>query len=81
MTKNPISIDKDTLVEKALSIMYSKKITSLIVSGNSNKNKTIGIIHIHNILKTAQTNTNRMVKKIYIQIFFFYNFSELNLVL
>ena len=53
MTKNPISIDKDTLVEKALSIMYSKKITSLIVSGNSNKNKTIGIIHIHNILENS----------------------------
>ena len=53
MTKNPISVDKDTLVEKALSIMYSKKITSLIVSGNSNKNKTIGIIHIHNILENS----------------------------
>ena len=53
MTRNPISVDKDTLVEKALSIMYSKKITSLIVSGNSNKNKTIGIIHIHNILENS----------------------------
>ena len=53
MTKNPISVDKDTLVEKALSIMYSKKITSLMVSGNSNKNKTIGIIHIHNILENS----------------------------
>jgi len=31
MTLNPISIDKDTLVEKALSIMNSKKITSLCV--------------------------------------------------
>ena len=53
MTRNPISVDKDTLVEKALSIMYSRKITSLIVSGNSNKNKTIGIIHIHNILENS----------------------------
>ena len=53
MTRNPISVDKDTLVEKALSIMYSKKITSLMVSGNSNKNKTIGIIHIHNILENS----------------------------
>jgi len=53
MTKNPISVDKDTLVEKALSIMYSKKITTLMVSGNSNKNKTIGIIHIHNILENS----------------------------
>ena len=53
MTRNPISVDKDTLVEKALSIMYSKKITSLMVSSNSNKNKTIGIIHIHNILENS----------------------------
>ena len=53
MTRNPISVDRDTLVEKALSIMYSKKITSLLVTGNSNKNKTIGIIHIHNILENS----------------------------
>ena len=53
MTKNPISVDKDTLVEKALSIMYSKKITSLLVSNNISKNKTIGIIHIHNILENS----------------------------
>ncbi len=53
MTKNPISVSKDTLVEKALSIMYSKKITSLIVYDSSNKKKTIGIIHIHNILENS----------------------------
>ncbi len=53
MTRNPISVGKDTLVEKALSIMYSKKITSLIISSNSNKNKTIGILHIHNILENS----------------------------
>ncbi len=53
MTKNPISVSKDTLVEKALSIMYSKKITSLRVFSDINKNKTIGIIHIHNILENT----------------------------
>ncbi len=53
MTRNPISVGKDTLTEKALSIMYSKKITSLIVFSGSNKNKTIGIIHIHNILENS----------------------------
>ena len=30
MTKNPISIDKNELAAKALSIMNSKKITSLM---------------------------------------------------
>ena len=48
MTSNPIKIKKDILAVKALSIMNSKKITSLCV--NSAKNKTIGIIHIHHIL-------------------------------
>jgi arabinose-5-phosphate isomerase len=48
MTKNPIKIDKNVLVEKAISIMNLKKITSLCVN---NKNKTIGIIHIHHLLE------------------------------
>jgi len=48
MTKNPISVNKDMLAEKALAIMNHKKITSLCV--NNYKNKTIGILHIHNIL-------------------------------
>ena len=50
MTKNPISINKDALAEKALSIMNNKKITSLCVKDSLKKNKIIGIIHIHNIL-------------------------------
>jgi len=52
MTKNPISVDKSTLAAKALLLMNSKKITSLCVYGNKNKNKTIGIVHIHNILQS-----------------------------
>jgi arabinose-5-phosphate isomerase len=50
MTPNPIKINKDELSAKALSIMNKKKITSLIVFSQKNKNKTIGILHIHNIL-------------------------------
>ncbi len=52
MTKNPISINKDALAAKALAIMNSKKITSLCVYEKKNKLKTIGILHIHNILKS-----------------------------
>jgi len=51
MTKNPISIEKDTLAAKALSIMNTKKITSLCVYKTPYKKKTIGILHIHNLLK------------------------------
>ncbi len=51
MTVNPISIDKDELAAKALSIMNGEKITSLCVHNKENKSKTIGILHIHNILE------------------------------
>ena len=50
MTKNPITINLDTLAIKALRIMNEKKITSLCVSKESKLNKTIGLIHIHHIL-------------------------------
>ena len=51
MKKNPISVDKNTLAAHALSIMNTKKITSLCVHKGNKKNRTVGIIHIHNILK------------------------------
>ena len=37
MKKNPISVEKDTLAATALSIMNSKKITSLCVHKKKNK--------------------------------------------
>jgi len=52
MTKNPVSISQDTLAEKALSIMNVRKITSLCVHKDKNTKKTIGILHIHNILQS-----------------------------
>ena len=51
MTKNPISVDKEVLAAKALSLMNSKRITSLCVHKNKSRNKTVGVIHIHNILE------------------------------
>ena len=53
MTKNPISIDKDSLAVKALNLMNEKKITSLCVHNKKNKLKTIGILHIHTLLKSS----------------------------
>ena len=50
MTKNPISVDKDVLAAKAIGVMNEKKITSLCVHSKSNKKKTIGILHIHNLI-------------------------------
>ena len=52
MTKNPISIDKEVLAARALSLMNLKRITSLCVHKDKKKYKTIGVIHIHNILES-----------------------------
>ncbi len=52
MTTKPISIDKDALAAKALSIMNNKKITSLCVHNKKNKSLTVGVLHIHNILQS-----------------------------
>ncbi len=51
MNSNPISIKKDMLAAQALSVMNSKKITCLCVHNKNNKNRTIGILTIHSILK------------------------------
>ena len=52
MTKNPISVDKNFLAIKALNLMNEKKITSLCVHDKRKKLKTIGILHIHNLLQS-----------------------------
>ena len=52
MTKNPITIDKNALAAKALTLMNNKKITSLCVYDKKNKFKTVGVLHIHNILES-----------------------------
>ena len=65
MTKNPIGIDKNELAAKALSIMNNKKITSLCVFNKKNKYKTIGVLHIHNIL---QSNISWMQKSLILRI-------------
>ena len=52
MTKKPITIDKNELAAKALSVMNNKKITSLIVINKKSPQKTIGVIHIHTILQS-----------------------------
>ena len=52
MKKNPITVNKDTLAASALSIMNTKKITSLCVHDGKNNKKTIGLVHMHDILKS-----------------------------
>ena len=51
MTKNPISIEKNTLAVEALDTMNTNKITGLCVHNKTNSKKTVGFLHIHNILE------------------------------
>ena len=50
MTKKPMSIDENMLASEALSIMNKKKITNLCVHNKNNIKRTIGVLHIHNLL-------------------------------
>ena len=52
MTKKPVSIEKNELAAKALSIMNSRKITSLVVFDKKKPNITIGVVHVHTILQS-----------------------------
>ena len=52
MRKNPISVNEDMLATSALSLMNSKKITSLCVHKKNKMNRTIGLIHMHDILNS-----------------------------
>jgi len=51
MTKNPKTIDEDELAAKALNLMESYSITSLIITNG--KREPIGIVHLHDILKAG----------------------------
>lgn len=50
MTKNPITTTEDKLASEAISIMQSKKITSLFILKDE---KPVGILHIHDILRAG----------------------------
>jgi len=52
MTKKPVSVDKNELAAKSLSIMNNKKITSLIVFDKKKPNVAIGVVHVHTILQS-----------------------------
>ncbi len=51
MTKKPVTIDKNELAAKALSLMNRKKITSLVVINKKKPLIAVGIIHVHTILQ------------------------------
>jgi arabinose-5-phosphate isomerase len=54
MTKKPFIIEKNTLATDILSQMNKKKITNICVYDKVNRKKTIGVIHIHDLINTLK---------------------------
>ena len=54
MTKNPFIVEVNSLASEILIKMNKKKITGACVYKKGNKRKTIGVLHIHNILKNSR---------------------------
>ena len=54
ITKNHFQVEKDTLATDILSQMNKREITNVCVFKKPNKRKTIGVVHIHNLLKVLK---------------------------
>jgi arabinose-5-phosphate isomerase len=54
MTKKPFIIEKNTLATEILNLMNKKKITNVCVYDKKNKKKTVGVIHIHNLINALK---------------------------
>ncbi len=52
MMKNPYSVEKNTLASDVLNKMNKRKITNACVYDKENKQKTVGVLHIHDLLNS-----------------------------
>ena len=52
MIKNPFSVEKNTLAKDILNQMNKRKITNACVYSKENKQKTVGVLHIHDLLNS-----------------------------
>jgi len=54
MTRNPFSLDKNTLASDVLYQMNKRKVTNVCIYNKEDKKKTIGILHIHNLINNLR---------------------------
>ena len=54
MSKKPFIIEENMLASEILSLMNKKKITNICVYNKKNKHKTIGVLHIHDLLNSLR---------------------------
>jgi len=50
MSKNPYCVEENMLASDILTQMNKRKITQACIYNKENKKKTIGILHIHNLI-------------------------------
>ena len=53
MTRDPVTIEPDALAEKAVGVMNAKKITCLLVVDPARPKVPVGLLHIHDCLRTG----------------------------
>jgi len=51
MSKKPFSVEENTLTSEVLALMKKKKITKICVFKKGDRKKTVGVVHIHSLLK------------------------------
>ena len=51
MSKKPFSIEENTLASEVLALMKKKKVTNICVFKKGDRKKTVGVVHIHSLLK------------------------------
>ena len=54
ITKNPYIVEENALASDILKQMNKRKITGVCVYNKKNKKRTIGVIHIHNLLNVLK---------------------------
>ena len=51
MSKKPFSVEENTLASEVLALMKKKRVTNICVFKKGDRKKTVGVVHIHSLLK------------------------------
>jgi len=51
MSKKPFNVEENTLASEVLALMKKKKVTNICVFKKGDRKKTVGVVHIHSLLK------------------------------
>ncbi len=54
MSKKPLSVEENMLASEVLTLMNKKKITNICIYNKKNKQKTVGVLHIHTLISSLK---------------------------